>query len=85
MTNPKGARCTTQDIRVNIYGRDPRTGWARRPTDNIGLQYGLAALNNGAITVDEFLEVNEKVGGTNIDGQIVAERTEGDPIALRGA
>ena len=23
VTNPKGARCTTQDIRVNIYGRDP--------------------------------------------------------------
>ena len=85
VTNPKGARCTTQDIRVNIYGRDPKTGWARRPTDNIGLQYGLAALNSGAITVDEFLEVNEKVGGTDIDGKIVAERTEGDPIALRAA
>jgi len=85
VTNPKGARCTTQDIRVNVYGRDPRTGWARRPTDNIGLQYGLAALNSGAITVDEFLDVNDKVGGTDIDGKIVAERTEGDPIALRAA
>jgi hypothetical protein len=85
VTNPKGARCTTQDIRVNIYGRDPKTGWARRPTDNVGLQYGLAALNSGAITVDEFLEVNEKVGGTDIDGKVVTERTEGDPIALRAA
>jgi hypothetical protein len=85
VTNPKGARCTTQDIRVNIYGRDPKTGWARRPTDNIGLQYGLAALTSGAITVDEFLEVNDKVGGTDIDGKVVAERTEGDPIALRAA
>jgi hypothetical protein len=83
VTNPKGARCTTQDIRVNIYGRDPKTGFARRPTDNIGLQYGLAALNSGTITVDEFLEVNEKVGGTAMDGTIVAERTEGDPIALK--
>ncbi len=83
VTNPKGARCTTQDIRVNIYGRDPKTGWARRPTDNIGLQYGLAALNSGAITVDEFLEVNEKVGGTDIDGKVVPERTEGDQVALR--
>ena len=83
VTNPKGARCTTQDIRVNIYGRDPKTGWARRPTDNIGLQYGLAALNSGTITIDEFLEVNEKVGGTDIDGKVVAERTEGDPIALK--
>ena len=82
-TNPKGARCTTQDIRVNIYGRDPKTGWARRPTDNVGLQYGLAALNGGAITVDEFLEVNENIGGTDIDGNVVAQRTEGDPVALK--
>ena len=83
VTNPKGARCTTQDIRVNIYGRDPKTGWARRPTDNVGLQYGLAALNSGAITVDEFLEVNEKVGGTDINGAIVPQRTEGDPLAIK--
>ena len=83
LTNPTGARCTTQDIRVNIYGRDPKTGWARRPTDNVGLQYGLSAFNTGAITVDEFLEVNEKVGGTDIDGRIVPERTEGDLVALR--
>ena len=83
VANPKGARCTTQDIRVNIYGRDPKTGWARRPTDNVGIQYGLAALNAGTISADEFLEVNEKVGGTDIDGKVVAERTAGDPIALR--
>lgn len=83
VTNPKGARCTTQDIRVNIYGRDPKTGWARRPTDNVGIQYGLGALNAGQITVDEFLEVNEQVGGTDITGRVVAERTEGDLIALK--
>ncbi len=83
VTNPKGARCTTQDIRVNIYGRDPKTGWGRRPTDNVGLQYGLAALNSGAITVDEFLDVNEKVGGTDIDGKVVPERTAGDLVALK--
>ncbi|HET9705960.1 MAG TPA: DUF6351 family protein [Vicinamibacterales bacterium] len=83
VTNPKGARCTTQDIRVNIYGRDPKTGWARRPTDNIGIQYGLAAVNSGAITVDEFLEVNETVGGTDINGAVVPQRTEGDPVAIK--
>src|SRR5688572_8413981 len=84
IANPKGARCTTQDIRVNFYGRDPATGWARRPTDNVGLQYGLAALNSGTITVPDFLELNEKIGGTDINGQVVPERTEGDPIALKG-
>jgi len=83
VSNPKGARCTTQDIRANIYGRDPNTGWARRPTDNVGLQYGLAALRSGAISVDEFLELNDKIGGVDLDGKVVAARTEGDPIALR--
>ena len=82
--NPTGARCTTQDIRVNIYGRDPKTGWARRPTDNVGVEYGLAALNSGAISVDEFLDVNQLVGGTDINGALVPERTEGDPIAISG-
>jgi hypothetical protein len=83
VTNPKGARCTTQDIRANIYGRDPKTGWARRPTDNVGIQYGLAALDSGAITVDEFLDVNEKVGGTDINGALVPQRAEGDPVAIK--
>jgi hypothetical protein len=83
VTNPKGARCTTQDIRANIYGRDPKTGWGRRPTDNVGIQYGLAALNSGIISVDEFLEVNEKVGGTDIDGKVVPQRTEGDLVAIK--
>lgn len=83
--NPKGARCTTQDIRVNIYGRDPKTGFARRPTDNVGVQYGLAGLNSGALTVDEFLELNEKIGGTDIDGTFIAARTEGDAVAIKAA
>ena len=81
--NPKGARCTIQEMRVNIYGRDPKTGFARKPQDNVGLQYGLAALKSGAITVDEFLELNEKIGGNDIDGNFVAQRAVGDPIALR--
>ena len=29
---------------MNIWGRDPKTGFARRPMDNIGIQYGLTAL-----------------------------------------
>lgn len=80
--NPKGARCTIQEMRVNIYGRDPKTGFARKTQDNVGLQYGLSALNNGDISVDEFLELNEKIGGNDIDGGFVAERSVGDPVAL---
>lgn len=81
--NPKGARCTMQEMRVNIYGRDPQTGFARKPQDNVGWQYGLAALNSGAISVDEFLELNEKIGGNDIDGNFVAARSVGDTLALR--
>lgn len=81
--NPKGVRCTVQEMRVNIYGRDPKTGFARKPQDNVGLQYGLAALNSGAISVDEFLELNEKIGGNDIDGGFIPERSVGDPAALR--
>ena len=81
--NPKGARCTMQEMRANIYGRDPQTGFARKPQDNVGWQYGLAALNSGALSVDEFLELNEKIGGNDIDGNFVAARSVGDPLALR--
>ena len=81
--NPKGARCTINDMRVNIYGRDPKTGFARKPYDNVGIQYGLLGLNKGVLSVDEFLEVNEKIGGTNIDGDFTSARAVGDPIALR--
>src|SRR5207253_5041516 len=49
VNNPKGARCAVADWRVDIYGRDPKTGYARRPDDNVGLQYGLKALNAGKI------------------------------------
>lgn len=81
--NPKGARCTMQEMRANIYGRDPKTGFARKPQDNIGLQYGLEALNRGIISVDEFLDLNGKIGGNDIDGNFVPERSNGDPIAIR--
>jgi hypothetical protein len=81
--NPKGARCTVQEMRANVYGRDPKTGFARKPQDNVGLQYGLGALNSGAISVEEFLDLNERIGGNDIDGNFVAQRSVGDPLALR--
>jgi hypothetical protein len=84
-TNPKGARCALADWRVNIYGRDPATGYARTSEDNTGLQYGLKGLNAGALGVDEFLDLNEKVGGYDKDGKMGDHRSQGDPIALHAA
>ncbi len=83
--NPTGARCTIQEMRVNIYGRDPKTGFARKTQDNVGLQYGLKALQDKLISVDEFLELNEKIGGNDVDGNYVPERSVGDAIAIRAA
>ena len=66
--NPKGARCTMWDTNVATFGRDPATGFARRSLDNVGVQYGLEALNRGVITPAEFLDLNDKIGGFDNDG-----------------
>jgi hypothetical protein len=81
--NPTGVRCTYQDSLVNVFGRDPKTGFARRPFDNVGVQYGLVAFNAGKINFAQFLEINRMVGGHDINGNLVAERTTADPDALR--
>jgi hypothetical protein len=83
VNNPEGVRCTYQDALINIFGRDPETGFARRPFDNVGVQYGLGAFNAGAITFAQFLDLNMQIGGHDINGNVVAERTVADPDALR--
>lgn len=83
--NPDGVRCDVYDHTVNVYGRDPATGFARRPLDNVGIQYGLAALNAGAISAAQFLDLNERIGGFDADANIVAQRTEADVEAVRTA
>ncbi|MFC4014222.1 DUF6351 family protein [Nonomuraea purpurea] len=84
-TNPTGARCDVYDHTVNVYGRDPRTGFARRPLDNTGVQYGLGALRDKTITFDQFLDLNERIGGFDADANPVPERTSADPVATRAA
>jgi hypothetical protein len=84
-TNPAGARCDVYDHTVNVYGRDPHTGFARRPLDNTGVQYGLGSLRDQTITVDQFLDLNEGIGGFDADANHVAERTRADLAATRAA
>lgn len=84
-TNPTGARATVWDHTRNAYGVDLRTGFARRPLDNVGVQYGLGALKDGTITVDQFLDLNEGIGGLDIDAENVDERMAADPRARRAA
>jgi hypothetical protein len=97
-TNPGGVRCVVQDYQVAVWGtREPVDwtaveqalghGFARSPVDNIGIQYGLAALNAGTITPGQFLDLNARIGGFTIDGQVSSARTTASagslPIAYR--
>ncbi|WP_211225464.1 DUF6351 family protein [Amycolatopsis nigrescens] len=84
-TNPGGARCDVYDHAINVYGADPGTGFARRPLDNVGIQYGLAALRDGTISIGQFLDLNEHVGGFDADANLVPERTVADLAATRAA
>jgi hypothetical protein len=84
-TNPTGIRCDLYDHLVNVFGRDPTTGFARRPIDNIGVQYGLEALNLGAISKQQFLDLNQHIGGYDNDGNYVSTRTVGDVAAIEAA
>jgi hypothetical protein len=83
--NPKGVRCSVYDHTVNVFGKDPVTGFALRPIDNVGVQYGLQALNAGVITADQFLTLNEKVGGYDKDARFATSRTVADLSAVKQA
>ena len=83
VNNRGGARCTYQDNMVNVYGLDQSTGFARRPFDNVGVQYGLGSLNSGLISFEQFVELNARIGGHDIDGKVVGTRTVADLQALR--
>jgi len=58
-------------------------GFAKSPFDNAGVQYGLKALNRGAITPAQFIDLNRKIGGTDIDDNFIASRDAADPGSLK--
>jgi hypothetical protein len=49
----------------------------------VGVQYGLTALNAGAITVQQFLDVNDQIGGFDTDANPVRERSTGSIDAIK--
>jgi hypothetical protein len=81
-TNPKGVRCTLHDYMRNIFGLREQDGFAGRPVGNIGVQYGLKPLLAGEISVDQFLDLNEKIGSFDIDYDHTRERMDADRPAL---
>lgn len=80
-TNPGGIRCTIQDYQSAIWGLRPSDGFARSPFANVGVQYGLTALNAGTITPEQFVALNQGIGGTDIDLNFTAARTQPDTVA----
>ncbi len=94
--NPGGARCGIADYAINVFGPRPPDVWtasekaagrgfAGLAIDNVGVQYGLSALRSGLITPDQFIDLNAKIGGIDIDGHVVPKRTAADPGALAAA
>lgn len=69
------------DYQVNIFG-SRSDGLANRPYDNVGIQYGLSALKAGTITPEQFVHLNENVGGRDIHWNWTPQRTIADPVAL---
>jgi hypothetical protein len=91
VTNPYGARGDVYDHTVNVYGvirNTPFPGdakFSQRPLDNVGVQYGLRALNAGAISVEDFLDLNANMGGVDIDFNRIPSRTKHYADATRRA
>jgi Tannase-like family of unknown function (DUF6351) len=95
-TNPSGARCTLADYMINVFGLRPEKVWtpvekqlghgfAGRPVGNVGVQYGLHALEEGLITPAQFVDLNAKVGGADIDLKPTTQRIRADEPALKYA
>ena len=87
VTNPNGTRCGDPDLATAVWGTAPNANApgslrARQTGDNVGIQYGLKALLAGAITAEEFVTLNEKIGGVDTDSNRGATRTKADPPAL---
>jgi hypothetical protein len=84
VTNPNGTRCGDPDLATAVWGTTagiagPR---AQQTGDNVGIQYGLKALLSGAITAEDFVTLNEKIGGVDADSNRTAARSQADLAAL---
>jgi hypothetical protein len=86
VSNPTGTRCGDPDLAAAVWGTTagiaPGSTRALQTGDNVGIQYGLKALIAGAITPDEFVTLNEKIGGVDADSNRRAARSTADLAAL---
>jgi len=86
VANPNGTRCGDPDLAAAVWGTT--TGVAAGSTralktvDNVGIEYGRNALIAGAITAEEFVTLNEKIGGFDADSNRIVARSVADLPAL---
>jgi len=83
--NPKGIRCTALDHAASAFGTfTGADGIARVSTmvDNVGVQYGLKTLLDRVISAEEFVRLNEGVGGYDNDLVWHPQRSRARPEAL---
>ncbi len=86
-TNPTGTRCGDPDLASMVWGTTvnelaPAGTRALQTGDNVGIQYGLKALLSGAISAEEFVTLNEKIGGSDTDSNLMSARSTADLAAL---
>jgi hypothetical protein len=87
VTNPTGTRCGDPDLAAMVWGTTTGLpgGASKRAlstNDNVGVQYGFKALLAGTITPEEFVTLNEKIGGVDVDSNATAARSVADAAAL---
>ena len=96
VNNISGVRCSIADMAINVFAPRPPAVWnanekklghgfAGLPIDNVGVQYGLATLQEGLITPAQFIDLNQKIGGLSIDIQPTTSRVTADEPALANA
>src|SRR6266478_2322860 len=78
LTNPQGVRCSINAYHINELGARP-DGFTFQVFDSVGVQYGLNAVQSGRISPQQFVDLNEKIGGLDIAGNYQAQRTVADP------
>jgi hypothetical protein len=88
ISNPTGVRCTPQDYAAAIFGTTTQTlpdktdiTRALSTNDNVGVQYGLKALLSSAISAEEFVTLNERIGGVDFDNNFTATADGTPPFA----
>jgi hypothetical protein len=94
--NIGGVRCSIADYAINVFGPRPPADWSANEkalgrgfagvaVDNVGVQYGLQALRDLQITPAQFVDLNARIGGLDVDINPTKERITATEPALANA